>query len=147
MPTMETNPLNAYSKDPWNLDNIPILPNSLLRYIKSDISGMIVPWTYVGMAFSTLCWHNEVGSISSYDGSAFINEQLQDRYTYSIKYSKQASVFLEFCRLMTTQCTGERPRRGMSFQEKAPRSLRPLLRVKLLICTRHNRTCSSSLSP
>jgi histone demethylase JARID1 len=60
MPTLETHPLNAYSRDPWNLNNLPILLQSLLRYIKSDISGMTVPWTYVGMVFSTFCWHNEV---------------------------------------------------------------------------------------
>lgn len=70
MPTVETHPLNQYSKDPWNLNNIPILSESLLRFIKSDISGMTVPWTYVGMAFSTFCWHNE------------------DHYTYSINFSK-----------------------------------------------------------
>ncbi|KAJ7126421.1 jumonji superfamily protein [Mycena crocata] len=68
MPTMETHPLNAYSKDPWNLNNIPIVSDSLLRFIKSDISGMTVPWTYVGMTFSTFCWHNE------------------DHYTYSINF-------------------------------------------------------------
>src|SRR6266702_731182 len=60
MPTLETHPMNPYSKDPWNLKNVPLLSDSLLRYIKSDISGMTVPWTYVGMVFSTFCWHNEV---------------------------------------------------------------------------------------
>ena len=62
MPTLETHPMNQYSKDPWNLNNIPILADSLLRFIKSDISGMTVPWTYVGMVFSTFCWHNEVSA-------------------------------------------------------------------------------------
>lgn len=60
MPTLENHPLDPYSKDGWNLNNIPILADSLLRFIKSDISGMTVPWTYVGMVFSTFCWHNEV---------------------------------------------------------------------------------------
>ncbi|KAF7321645.1 Jumonji superfamily protein [Mycena kentingensis (nom. inval.)] len=68
MPTIETHTLNPYSRDPWNLNNIPIVSDSLLRYIKSDISGMTVPWTYVGMTCSTFCWHNE------------------DHYTYSINY-------------------------------------------------------------
>jgi histone demethylase JARID1 len=59
MPTMELHPLDPYARDPWNLNNMPILQDSLLRFIKSDISGMTVPWTYVGMTFSTFCWHNE----------------------------------------------------------------------------------------
>jgi histone demethylase JARID1 len=48
---------------------MPIVKESLLRYIKSDISGMTVPWLYLGMLFSAFCWHNE------------------DHYTYSVNYS------------------------------------------------------------
>ncbi|KAJ3532839.1 hypothetical protein NM688_g7365 [Phlebia brevispora] len=86
MPTLETHPLNPYSKDAWNLNNIPILPDSLLRFIKSDISGMTVPWTYVGMIFSTFCWHNEVRSIEPTLYGIVEEDFLQDHYTYSVNY-------------------------------------------------------------
>ncbi|KAI8381320.1 PLU-1-like protein-domain-containing protein [Radiomyces spectabilis] len=65
---VERNPAGGSSGDPWNLNMIPILPRSLFTYIKTDISGMMVPWLYVGMCFSAFCWHNE------------------DHYTYSINY-------------------------------------------------------------
>ncbi len=58
-PTIEKNPLDPHSTDLWNLNILPLHPESLFRYIKSDISGMTVPWLYVGMCFSTFCWHNE----------------------------------------------------------------------------------------
>ncbi|KAK9768946.1 putative Lid2 complex component lid2 [Seiridium cardinale] len=58
-PTAERNPSNPYSTDFWNLNILPLHPESLFRHIKSDISGMTVPWVYVGMIFSTFCWHNE----------------------------------------------------------------------------------------
>ncbi|KAL1901618.1 hypothetical protein Cpir12675_000308 [Ceratocystis pirilliformis] len=58
-PTIERQPTNRYSYDPWNLNVLPLGPDSLFRHIKSDISGMTVPWVYVGMIFSTFCWHNE----------------------------------------------------------------------------------------
>ncbi|KAI1811063.1 PLU-1-domain-containing protein [Poronia punctata] len=58
-PTPERNPCNPYSTDAWNLNNLPLHPDSLFRHIKTDISGMTVPWVYVGMIFSTFCWHNE----------------------------------------------------------------------------------------
>lgn len=67
-PTMEKNPHDPYSTDPWNLNIMPLHHDSLFRHIKSDISGMTVPWLYVGMIFSTFCWHNE------------------DHYTYSANY-------------------------------------------------------------
>lgn len=67
-PTVERNPNNPYATDPWNLNVLPFHPDSLFRHIKSDISGMTVPWVYVGMIFSTFCWHNE------------------DHYAYSANY-------------------------------------------------------------
>jgi histone demethylase JARID1 len=67
-PTMEVNPNSPYSTDPWNLNILPLDKESLFRHIKTDISGMTVPWLYVGMCFSTFCWHSE------------------DHYTYSANY-------------------------------------------------------------
>ena len=67
-PTIEKHPQDPYSTDPWNLNIMPYHPDSLFRHIKSDISGMTVPWLYVGMIFSTFCWHNE------------------DHYAYSANY-------------------------------------------------------------
>ena len=67
-PSIELHRSDPYSTDPWNLNILPLHPESLFRHIKSDISGMTVPWLYVGMCFSTFCWHNE------------------DHYTYSANY-------------------------------------------------------------
>ena len=58
-PTIEKFPTNAYSTDPWNLNILPYHTESLFKHINSDISGMTIPWLYVGMCFSTFCWHNE----------------------------------------------------------------------------------------
>lgn len=67
-PTFERNPRDPMAIDPWNLNVLPLHPDSLFKHIKSDISGMTVPWVYVGMCFSTFCWHNE------------------DHYAYSANY-------------------------------------------------------------
>ena len=67
-PDFEKDSSNPYATDPWNLNVLPLHPESLFRHIKSDISGMTVPWLYVGMIFSTFCWHNE------------------DHFTYSANY-------------------------------------------------------------
>lgn len=67
-PTIERNPLDPYAVDGWNLNVLPFHGDSLFRHIKTDISGMTVPWVYVGMCFSTFCWHNE------------------DHYAYSANY-------------------------------------------------------------
>ena len=67
-PTAEKQATNSYSTDPWNLNMLPFHQDSLFKHIKTDISGMTVPWVYVGMVFSTFCWHNE------------------DHYAYSANY-------------------------------------------------------------
>ncbi|KAL9094407.1 MAG: hypothetical protein Q9165_003257 [Trypethelium subeluteriae] len=67
-PTIERNPRDPYSTDPWNLNILPFHQESLFRHIKKDISGMTVPWLYVGMCFSCFCWHAE------------------DHWTYSANY-------------------------------------------------------------
>ncbi|KAK9042070.1 hypothetical protein V6N11_017151 [Hibiscus sabdariffa] len=48
-----------YIKSGWNLNNFPRLSGSVLNYESSDISGVLVPWLYVGMCFSSFCWHVE----------------------------------------------------------------------------------------
>lgn len=57
-----------YVNSGWNLNNLPGLDGSVLNFMNDDISGMTVPWMYVGMCFSTFCWHNE------------------DHWSYSINY-------------------------------------------------------------
>ncbi|KAK9292509.1 hypothetical protein L1049_020482 [Liquidambar formosana] len=48
-----------YIKSGWNLNNFPRLPGSVLSYESGDISGVLVPWLYIGMCFSSFCWHVE----------------------------------------------------------------------------------------
>lgn len=47
---------DPYVKSGWNLNNFPRLPGSVLCFEECDISGVLVPWLYVGMCFSSFCW-------------------------------------------------------------------------------------------
>lgn len=45
-----------YVRSSWNLNNFSRLPGSVLSFESGEISGVIVPWLYVGMCFSSFCW-------------------------------------------------------------------------------------------
>lgn len=55
--SMETKTdMDCYVTSGWNLNNLARLPGSVLCFEGSDISGVLVPWLYVGMCFSSFCW-------------------------------------------------------------------------------------------
>lgn len=65
-----------YEKNLFNLNNIYKSKESLLRIIKNKserISGVTSPWMYIGMLFSSFCWH------------------IQDLYINSLNYNHQGS--------------------------------------------------------
>lgn len=58
-PGVEVDTWNEYCTSPWNLNNLPRLQGSVLRTVDQNIAGVMVPWLYVGMTFSSFCWHFE----------------------------------------------------------------------------------------
>lgn len=53
---------SEFATSPWNLNNLPKLAGthgSLLRNVDESVPGIIVPWLYIGMTFSSFCWHVE----------------------------------------------------------------------------------------
>lgn len=62
-PSLTENISDTYVSSGWNLNNFPRLPGSVLCFEESDISGVMVPWLYVGMCFSSFCWVNYINSI------------------------------------------------------------------------------------
>ncbi|VAH15450.1 unnamed protein product [Triticum turgidum subsp. durum] len=53
------NKQDPYGLSCWNLNNLRRQPRSVLSFETEDISGVVVPWLYVGMCFSSFCWHVE----------------------------------------------------------------------------------------
>ena len=57
--SIEVEKWDEYCASPWNLNNLPKLQGSMLRAVHHVIAGVMVPWLYVGMLFSSFCWHFE----------------------------------------------------------------------------------------
>ncbi|KAF8723707.1 hypothetical protein HU200_021671 [Digitaria exilis] len=58
-PEIKSDVDDEYAQSGWNLNNLPRLQGSVLSFEGGDISGVLVPWVYVGMCFSSFCWHVE----------------------------------------------------------------------------------------
>lgn len=50
------NKQDPYGLSGWNLNFLPRLPGSVTSFEDEDIPGVVVPWLYVGMCFSSFCW-------------------------------------------------------------------------------------------
>lgn len=48
-----------YANSPWNLCNLVDDDKTLFKWLDGHISGVKVPWVYVGHLFSTFAWHTE----------------------------------------------------------------------------------------
>ncbi|GLU05801.1 hypothetical protein SLE2022_228800 [Rubroshorea leprosula] len=57
--SIEAKVWEEYCSNPWNLNNLPKLKGSMLRVVNHNITGVMVPWLYIGMLFSAFCWHFE----------------------------------------------------------------------------------------
>ncbi|KAL3619294.1 hypothetical protein CASFOL_036864 [Castilleja foliolosa] len=57
--SVEVGVWDEYCSSPWNLNNLPTLQGSMLRAVHQNIAGVMVPWLYIGMLFSSFCWHFE----------------------------------------------------------------------------------------
>ncbi|KAE9555091.1 hypothetical protein FO519_001666 [Halicephalobus sp. NKZ332] len=91
-----------YAQHPWNLNNMPVANKSAFSHLEANISGMTIPWVYVGMCFSLFCWH------------------VEDHWTYSINYmhegetkvwygipEKDAAKFDDFMRSLASESFAE----------------------------------------
>ena len=58
---------------PWELSTFNLLPSGILHHLDRVIPGITAPMLYIGMQFSTFCWHHE------------------DHHLYSISYNHRGA--------------------------------------------------------
>lgn len=56
-----------YADHPWNINNVSCTGNSLLSLLRDEglVSGVMVPWLYIGSCLSGFCWHIEDHALNS----------------------------------------------------------------------------------
>ncbi|CCH44847.1 hypothetical protein BN7_4416 [Wickerhamomyces ciferrii] len=111
-PTRDYKPTNIKSQEqydhyvshPMNLNNLPYNSKSLLNFLDVDISGMTIPWIYIGNTFSTFCWHVE----DQYTLSANYQHLGSTKKWYSIP-SKHAELFENYMKNLAPDLFAKQP--------------------------------------
>jgi hypothetical protein len=115
-----------YSTHPWNINNMPRNPLSVLRYVRvtEPITGVMVPWLYVGSCLSAFCWHVEDHGLYSvnylhtgaakvwYGVPAYASEALEVAFKDALPHLFEADPLL-LHRLVTTLSPNELRARGI----------------------------------
>lgn len=89
----EIHEMEQYVHHPWNLNNFPGAQGSLLQYVDSSITGVVVPWLYIGMSLSSFAFHTE----DHYFASINYHHFGAPKTWYGIS-ERQAALFEDTCR-------------------------------------------------
>lgn len=89
--SVEANLWDEYCGSPWNLNNLPKLKGSMLQAVHHNITGVMVPWLYVGMLFSSFCWHFEDHCFYSMN---YLHWYVSETFVYT--YSAVVFIFVFF---------------------------------------------------
>ena len=108
-PQPEESAARRYAAAPWNLNNLCRLDKCVLAHCNDAISGMVVPWLYVGMLFSSFCWH------------------VEDHFAHSINYMHWGSP-KTWRAVQSTSTSSEPPRSVPPFLTRAPAPRGPQVR-------------------
>eukprot|EP00924_Labyrinthula_sp_SR-Ha-C_P005323 augustus_masked-scaffold_1-processed-gene-28.40-mRNA-1 protein AED:0.64 eAED:0.68 QI:0/-1/0/1/-1/1/1/0/699 len=90
--------LSEDERHPWNVTNIPKANGSLLQFVEEDITGVKIPWVYMGMKYSSFCFHTE----DHYFASINYHHTGAAKTWFGIP-GHQAHVFEEACRQLAPE--------------------------------------------
>ncbi len=90
----------VYARSGWNISNLPNLDKSVMSHLR-NISGITIPWIYIGHMFSSFAWH------------------VEDHNCYSINYNhygapKQATMHSNIKFTCRTQAHGKNSNKSES---------------------------------
>eukprot|EP00172_Hildenbrandia_rubra_P004275 Plantae.Rhodophyta-Hildenbrandia_rubra.ctg8307.p1 GENE.Plantae.Rhodophyta-Hildenbrandia_rubra.ctg8307~~Plantae.Rhodophyta-Hildenbrandia_rubra.ctg8307.p1 ORF type:complete len:616 (-),score=63.51 Plantae.Rhodophyta-Hildenbrandia_rubra.ctg8307:482-2329(-) len=77
---------DEYVNHPWNITKLPNMRGSLLGCLPGTVTGVNCPWLYIGMLFSTFCYHVEDSNMFSINYMHFTDEPESERCQGKVWY-------------------------------------------------------------